>query len=224
MSSTTRVATAITAGYFLGRFKKLRLAIIVGSALANENVRAKGLGLLAKGGQGLTSSPEAKKLTSSISGPLAEAGRAAAMSVASTGINRLSDRLNERSELLRGEVTDRSDDEPEDDADQPEDEADEPEDRADDEPEDEDDEFDDEADEDEPEDEDEPTDEADEDEPEDEDEPTDEADEDEPEDEDEPTDEADEDEPDDEDEPTDEADEDDEDDEDEEEEEEDSEV
>ena len=37
MSSSTRVGTAIAAGYFLGRFKKLRLALLVGSALANDN-------------------------------------------------------------------------------------------------------------------------------------------------------------------------------------------
>src|SRR4051795_2190448 len=137
MSSTARVATAITAGYFLGRFKKLRLALIVGSALANENVRSKGLGLLAKGGQGLTSSPEAKKLSQQISGPLMEAGKAAAVSVAAGRIDKLSDRLNERSAQLRGDEdqaeADDQADEPEDQADEPEDQADEPEDEYDDE-------------------------------------------------------------------------------------------
>ncbi|HET7532335.1 MAG TPA: hypothetical protein VFJ83_04240, partial [Nocardioidaceae bacterium] len=67
MSSSSRVGAAIAAGYFLGRFKKLRLALVVGSALANKNVRSSGLGLLQQGASGLTSSPEAKKLTEQIS-------------------------------------------------------------------------------------------------------------------------------------------------------------
>ena len=101
MSSSSRVGTAIAAGYFLGRFKKLRLALVVGSALANKNVRSTGLGLLQQGTQGLTSSPEAKKLTGQISTQLMEAGKAAAVAVAAQRIDKLSDKLNERSSELR---------------------------------------------------------------------------------------------------------------------------
>ena len=101
MSSSSRVGAAIAAGYFLGRFKKLRLALVVGSALANKNVRTSGLGLLQKGTEGLTSSPEAKKLTEQISSQLMQAGRAAAVTAAASRIDALSDRLNERSAELR---------------------------------------------------------------------------------------------------------------------------
>ncbi len=101
MSSSSRVGAAIAAGYFLGRFKKLRLALVVGSALANKNVRTSGLGLLQKGTEGLTSSPEAKKLTEQISSQLMQAGRAAAVTAAASRIDALSDRLNERSSELR---------------------------------------------------------------------------------------------------------------------------
>jgi hypothetical protein len=101
MSSSSRVGAAIAAGYFLGRFKKLRLALMVGSALANKNVRSTSLGLLQQGTAGLTSSPEAKKLTGQISTQLMEAGRAAAVAAAANRIDKLSDKLNERSNELR---------------------------------------------------------------------------------------------------------------------------
>src|SRR5512144_1444309 len=118
MSSSSRVGTAIAAGYFLGRFKKLRLALVVGSALANKNVRSSGLGLLQQGTQGLTSSPEAKKLTGQISTQLMEAGKAAAVAVAAQRIDKLSDKLNERSSELRDlaelPISDQGEEEPED--------------------------------------------------------------------------------------------------------------
>ena len=60
MSTTSRVGAAVAAGYFLGRFKKLRLALMVGSALANKNVRSTGFGLIQQGTHSLTSSPEAQ--------------------------------------------------------------------------------------------------------------------------------------------------------------------
>lgn len=119
MSSSSRVGTAIAAGYFLGRFKKLRLALVVGSALANKNLRTSGLGLLQQGTSGLTSSPEAKKLTEQITSQLLQAGKAAAVTAAAARIDKLSDSLNERSSELR-ELTalpageDEADEEPED--------------------------------------------------------------------------------------------------------------
>ena len=101
MSSTARIGTAVAAGYFLGRFKKLRLALIVASALSNENVREKGLSLVSQRAGSLTSSPQAKALTEQISGQLLDAGKAAAMTVAASQVDKLSDRLGERSASLR---------------------------------------------------------------------------------------------------------------------------
>ena len=85
MSGTSRIAAAVAAGYFLGRFKKMRLALVVGSALANKNVRTTSLGLLQQGTSTLTSSPEAQALTQQITSQLMEAGRAAAMTAATSG-------------------------------------------------------------------------------------------------------------------------------------------
>jgi hypothetical protein len=124
----------MAAGYLLGRFKKLRLALVVGSALASEDVRKQGATLLARGPMGLAE-PMAKKAGKSISSQLLEAGKSAAVGAAGSRIGGLSDRLNERTSALQGNGA--SGDEPEDEADEPEDEYDEPADEAEDEPEDE---------------------------------------------------------------------------------------
>lgn len=97
MSTTARVGSAVAAGYLLGRFKKLRLALIVGSALANKDVRNSGMGLLQRGGAGLGTGG----LTQQVKSELMQAGRKAAVSVAASKINNLSDRLQERSENMR---------------------------------------------------------------------------------------------------------------------------
>jgi len=147
MSATGRVGTAMAAGYVLGRFKKFRLALIVGSAMANKNVRASGLGLLQHGTKGLTGSPDAMRISDQLKSRLISSGRAAAVGVAASQIEKLSDRLHERSESIRprdgdedegpedeyDEVEEAEDEEPEDEYD----EGDEPEDEAEDEPEDE---------------------------------------------------------------------------------------
>ena len=109
MSTTARVGSAVAAGYLLGRFKKLRLALVVGSALANKDVRSSGMGLLQRGGAGLGTGG----ITQQVKSQLMDAGRAAAVSVAASKINSLSDRLQERSENMRsgGGVSKRGDDE-----------------------------------------------------------------------------------------------------------------
>jgi hypothetical protein len=108
MSTASRVGTAITAGYLLGRFKKLRLAIIVGSALANDDVRKAGADLLTRGPTGMVASTAGKTMASQ----LAHAGRSAAVGAAGSRIGGLSDRLNQRTAALRGEEPD--DEEPDD--------------------------------------------------------------------------------------------------------------
>ena len=46
MSATSRVAGAIAAGYALGRFKKLRLAVLVGSTMASPKFRSAAAGMI----------------------------------------------------------------------------------------------------------------------------------------------------------------------------------
>src|SRR4051794_33952707 len=185
MDTSTRVGTAVAAGYLFGRFKKMRLALMIGTALASEDVRKSAVNLVQHGTGGLTSSG-AGKIAGTAGEKLKDAGRTAVLSAASSSIERISDRLAQRTQALQGgdEPEDEYDDDEYDDSDDSDeyedDEDDEEEDAEDDEAEAEDD-YDEDYDEDEPEDEyddDEP--EADE-EPEDEDEPEDEYDDDEPE-------------------------------------------
>jgi hypothetical protein len=103
MSVSSRVGTALAAGYVLGRFKKLRLALVVGSALANKNVRDSALSFISQGTKGLAASPEAQKIAKQITSELADAGKAAAITAVSGRINQLSDQLGQRSAAMRGE-------------------------------------------------------------------------------------------------------------------------
>lgn len=137
MSVTTRVGAAVAAGYVLGRFKKLRLAVVVASALSNSAVRDRGLEMLKSGTQSLGGSSDVQKLGQQVSGKLVEAGKAAAVAVAAGQIDKLSDRLHERSTLWGASSSDEAaDEETDEDTDEvPEDE--EPEDEYEDEAEDE---------------------------------------------------------------------------------------
>ncbi len=107
MSKTSRVATAVAAGYVLGRFKKMRMAVMVGSALANDNVRQSALNLVKQGG-GRFSAPSgaSKTLTQQIGSKLLDAGKAAAIAAAASRVDSFSDRIAARSESMRGEETD----------------------------------------------------------------------------------------------------------------------
>jgi hypothetical protein len=173
VSTTSRVATAVAAGYAFGRFKKLRMAVLVGSMLSSDKVRNAASGYI---GQKIPGGVVGRTLASQAGGRLIEAGKTAASSAAASSVGSLSDRLAARTDRLRGSSSeDEDDDYDEEDAEDSEDsgdaddqlEGDEEEDEDADEAEDDDemsDEADDEADEDED------VDEADEDEAEDEDE------------------------------------------------------
>lgn len=105
MSTTSRIAAGVTAGYLLGRHKKLKLAIIVGSAIANKRIVGSGLS------SGLNKLQEASG-GGGVGGKLLDAGKGAALATVSHRIDALSDRMSERSEALRGGADD--EDEPED--------------------------------------------------------------------------------------------------------------
>jgi hypothetical protein len=107
MSTTSRVGTAVAAGYVLGRFKKMKLALIVGSAIAGKNLKTAGMDMLKGSGDGKSS-------------PLVSAGRSALVAAASSSMDRISDRLHERSAALGGDDSedDEQDEEPTDEGDE----------------------------------------------------------------------------------------------------------
>jgi hypothetical protein len=98
MSVTSRVAGAVAAGYVLGRFKKLRLAVLVGSAMASPKFRSAAAGLIQDRipGGGMVGG-----LTREAGGRLLDAGKAAATTVVASRIDTLSQNLADRSENLR---------------------------------------------------------------------------------------------------------------------------
>jgi hypothetical protein len=123
------VALGVAGGYFLGRTKKMKVALMLGGMAAGR--RAGGpTELLAQGAKLLGQSPELTRLTEEIRGRLLEAGKGAAMAVATRQVESLTDRVGKRVESLGdlgGEVGQKSGQEPEQDAndeyDEPADEA-----------------------------------------------------------------------------------------------------
>src|SRR3954466_14250753 len=101
MDTNARVGTAIAAGYLFGRFKKLRLALLVGTALASDDVRKSAVGFVQHGTSGLAAGG-AGRLAGQAGSKVADVGRTALVSVASSRLERLSDRLAERTEALQG--------------------------------------------------------------------------------------------------------------------------
>ena len=133
MSVTTRVGAAVAAGYVLGRFKKLRLAVVVASALSNSAVRERSLEMLKIGTQSLGGSSDVQKLGQQVSGKLVQAGKAAAVAAAAGQIDKLSDRLREQSTLWGASSSDEDADQDTDEVPQDEEPEDEYEDEAEDE-------------------------------------------------------------------------------------------
>src|SRR5215203_882749 len=129
MSTTSRVAGAVAAGYLLGRFKKLRLAILVGSAMSSPKFRSAAVGMIE---DRLPGGPVVGTLTKEVGGKLINVGKTAATSIVAARINSLSQSLADRSQNLRkgapGEADKSEGEEPEDEyeeqeGEEPEDEA-----------------------------------------------------------------------------------------------------
>ena len=99
MSTTSRVAGAVAAGYALGRFKKLRLAILVGTAMSSPKFRSAAAGMLQDRipGGAITGT-----LTKEVGGRLVSVGKTAATSIVASRIDTLSQSLAERSQNLKG--------------------------------------------------------------------------------------------------------------------------
>jgi flagellar biosynthesis GTPase FlhF len=98
MSTTSRVAGAVAAGYALGRFKKLRLAVLVGTAMASPKFRAAAAGMLQ---DRLPGGAITGTLTKEVGGKLVNVGKTAATTIVASRIDSLSQSLADRSENLR---------------------------------------------------------------------------------------------------------------------------
>lgn len=102
MKCGARVAIGVAGGYFLGRTKKMKLALMLGGMAVGRNAGGPGE-LLGRGTKLLSSSPELSRLTDEVRGRLLEAGKGAALAVATRQVESLTDRVGKRVESL-GEI------------------------------------------------------------------------------------------------------------------------
>lgn len=99
MKCGARVALGVAGGYFLGRTKKMKLALMLGGMAAGR--RAGGPGeLLAQGQKLLNSSPELSALSDQVRGRLLDAGKGAVMAVAAKQVSSLTEKVGKRVESL----------------------------------------------------------------------------------------------------------------------------
>ena len=87
-----RIALGVAGGYFLGRTKKMKLALMLGGMAAGRQTGGPAQ-LLQQGAKLLGQSPELGRLTDEIRGRLLEAGKGAAVAVATRQVEALTDRL-----------------------------------------------------------------------------------------------------------------------------------
>ena len=95
-----KLALAVIGGYLLGRTKKMKLAIMFGAALAGKKISTDPAQLLGQASKLIQASPELQKLDSAVRGRLLEAGKDAALAVASSRMEALTDNLVNRVENL----------------------------------------------------------------------------------------------------------------------------
>src|ERR687898_101213 len=90
-----RVALGVAGGYFLGRTKKMKLALALAGMAAGK--RAGGPGqILAQGTKLLGQSPEVTRLTDELRGRLLDAGKGAAVAIATRQVEALTERVVHR--------------------------------------------------------------------------------------------------------------------------------
>jgi hypothetical protein len=94
------VALALAGGYVLGRTKKMKLALAVAGIAAGSGLPINPGELAKRGAGALQSSEEVGKLVELARTGLVDAGKAAAVSVASSRIESLSERLSDRTAKL----------------------------------------------------------------------------------------------------------------------------
>jgi hypothetical protein len=98
MSTGSRVAGAVAAGYALGRFKKLRLAVLVATAMSSPKFRDAAFELIENR---IPGGAIVGTLGKEVGGKLLDAGKTAATSVVASRIDSLSENLAGRSKTMR---------------------------------------------------------------------------------------------------------------------------
>jgi len=95
-----KVMLAVAGGYFLGRTKKMKLAIMLAGIASGNKIAREPTQLLAQGTRLVQSNPQLSALSDQVRDRLVEAGKGIAVAVVSKQMDSLSDRLSERTERL----------------------------------------------------------------------------------------------------------------------------
>ena len=93
MKCGVRIALGVAGGYFLGRTKKMKLAMMLGGVAAGRQAGGAGQ-LLRQGAQLLGESPEVGRLTDEIRDRLLDAAKVAAVAVATRQVEALTERVS----------------------------------------------------------------------------------------------------------------------------------
>jgi hypothetical protein len=97
MKCGARVALGVAGGYFLGRTKKMKLGLMLAGMAAGRQAGGPSA-LLGQGKNLLNASPELLRLTDEVKGRLLDAGKGAALAVATRQVEALTDRVAGRVE------------------------------------------------------------------------------------------------------------------------------
>lgn len=103
MKCGVRVALGVAGGYFLGRTKKMKLGLMLAGMAAGRQAGGPAA-LLGQGKNLLNASPELSRLSDVLTGRLLDAGKGAALAVATHQVESLTDRLVGRVEHSLGNV------------------------------------------------------------------------------------------------------------------------
>jgi hypothetical protein len=93
MNCGIRVAAGVGVGYFMGRTRKMKLALMIAVASAMGKLGARPVEMLQQRTKQLSTTPEISKIVESVRGELFSAAKTAAAEVATKRIDSLSDRL-----------------------------------------------------------------------------------------------------------------------------------
>jgi hypothetical protein len=106
MKCGARVALGVAGGYFLGRTKKMKLGLMLAGMAAGRQAGGPAA-LLGQGKKLLNASPELLRLTDEVKGRLLDAGKGAALAVATRQVEGLTDRVAGRVESSLGNLAER---------------------------------------------------------------------------------------------------------------------
>ncbi|RCG17326.1 hypothetical protein DTL70_27525 [Streptomyces diacarni] len=101
-SCKTAVLAGVAGGYLLGRTKKAKLALAVGSLVAGRRLGLDPQELISKGVRKITETPQFEELADQVKDQMMAAARTAAGSVANRRIESLTDSLRARTDRLGG--------------------------------------------------------------------------------------------------------------------------